>query len=164
MSDEMVRKSFAWLSRQPEAMRLEVFRLAMKLRREQLNRLRARPDAEAKNSPEIEQQSLVWAVAQMRNNRLKASDSLEEIAAARAAAARSTSRKRSPKKDLILTLLPQIRELQGTGMIFEEIARELSRTTRKTISPSYLHKIITEVDRMGIAGQVVGREDRSGES
>jgi hypothetical protein len=144
MSDEMVRKSFAWLARQPEVMRLEVFRLAMKLRREHLNWLRARPDAEAKNSPEIEQQSLVWAIAQMRNNRLKASDALDEIAAARSAAAKSISRKRSPKKDLILTLLPQIRQLQEKGLTFGDIAKELSRTTRKNISPSYLHKIIAE--------------------
>ncbi len=163
MSDEMVRKSFTWLSRQPEVMRMEVFRLAMRLRREHLNRLRARSDAEAKNSPEIEQQSLLWAIAQMRNDRLKASDALEEIAAARASAARSTSRKKSPKKDLILSLLPQIRQLQGTGLTIVDIAKELSRTTRKKISPSYLHQIITEVDQMGIPGQVVSRENGSGE-
>jgi hypothetical protein len=143
---------------------MEVFRLAMRLRREHLNRLRARPDTEAKNSPEIEQQALVWAIAQMRSDRLKASDALEEIAAARAAAARSTSRKRSPKKDLILTLLPQIRELQETGMTIVDIAKELSRTTRKTISPSYLHKVITEADQLGVSGQVVSREDSSGEN
>lgn len=140
VSDEMTRKLLAWLSRQSAAMRLEVFVLAMQLRREQLNRLRA-TGADARNCAEIEQQSLVAASHQMRNKRLKSSSALEEIAATRVADATSRTPKKSPKKDRLLVLMPQIIQLQQAGMSYAAIARLLSQQTRKKISRSYVHAI-----------------------
>ena len=140
MSDELKRKALAWLAKQPEAMRREVFRLAMMKRRETLNRLRAR-NADSRNSPEIEEEALVDVIHQMRKPRLKSSDALEEIAATRAAASKSSSKKKSPKKDRVHTLMPQILKLQENGMSYAEIARVLTKQTRKKISRSYVHAI-----------------------
>jgi len=163
MSDELVKKSFSWLAKQPEVMRLAVFRRAMQLRRDYLNRLRAKPEAGAKNSPEIEQQSLLTAILEMRKERLKASDALEEIAAARAAAAGSRPKKKSPKRDLVITLYPQIKQLQATGMSYEDIAEEFTKITRKSISSSHLQRIITEEDEKRSLLGAVSTDGISGE-
>lgn len=144
MSDEVKRKSLAWLSKQPEAMRIEVFRSAMRIRREALNRLRAMPGADHRNTPEIEQQSLLSAIQEMRRTRLKSSDALEEIAASRAAAVKSSTGKSSPKRDRLQILMPQIKQLRETGMSYAEIARVLSKQTRKKISRSYIHAVCKE--------------------
>ncbi len=144
MSDEVKRKSLAWLSKQPEAMRIEVFRSAMRIRREALNRLRAMPGADHRNTPEIEQQSLLSAIQEMRRTRLKSSDALEEIAASRTAAAKSSTGKPSPKRDRLQILMPQIKQLRETGMSYAEIARLLSKQTRKKISRSYIHAVCQE--------------------
>jgi len=144
MSDEVKRKSLAWLSKQPGAMRVEVFRCSMRIRREFLNRLRATPGADPRNTPEIEEQSLMSAIQEMRRTRLKSSDALEEIAASKAAAAKSGSGKPSPKRDRLQILMPQILKLRGSGMSYAEIARVLSRQTRKKISRSYIHAVCKE--------------------
>lgn len=144
LSDEMKRKSLAWLSRQPQAVRLEVFRVAIRVRRETLNRLRALPGADTRNTPEIEEQSLLSALQEMRKQRLKSSDALEEIATSRAAAAKSSGGKRSPKKDRLQILMPQIIQLRKSGMSYAEVARVLSKETRKKISRSYIHAICTQ--------------------
>lgn len=144
MSDEVKRKLLAWLSKQPEAMRIEVFRTAMRIRRESLNRLRATPGADPRNTPEIEEQSLLSAIREMRRTRLKSSDALEEIAASRAAAAKNCTSKPSPKRDRLQILMPQILKLRGSGMSYAEIARVLSKQTRKKISRSYIHAVCKE--------------------
>lgn len=140
-SDEMKKKALSWLSRQTEAMRLEVFKLAMKLRRETINRLRATPQADFRNSPEIEEQSLVSAIQEIRRQRLKSADALEEIAASRAAAVKNSINKKSPKRDRLQILMPQIKQLRESGMSYAEIAKLLSKQTRKKISRSYIHAV-----------------------
>ncbi|MSN27453.1 MAG: hypothetical protein GJV46_16535 [Geobacter sp.] len=149
MSDDVKRKSLAWLAKQPEAMRIEVFRTAMRIRRESLNRLRALPDADHRNTPEIEEQSLLSAIQEMRKTRLKSSDALEEIAASRAAVAKNSNCKPSPKRDRLQILMPQIVQLRKTGMSYAEIARLLSKQTRKKISRSYVHAICKESESAG---------------
>jgi len=144
MSDEVKRKSLAWLAKQPGAMRIEVFRTAMRIRREFLNRLRATPGADPRNTPEIEEQSLMSAIQEMRRTRLKSSDALEEIAVSQAAAAKSSTGKPSPKRDRLQILMPQILKLRGSGMSYAEIARLLTKQTRKKISRSYIHAICKE--------------------
>jgi hypothetical protein len=141
LSDEVSKKGLAWLSRQTAAKRIEVFRLAMEIRRETLNRLRATPNADAKNSPEIEEQSLMKAIQEMKRQRLKSSDALEEIAASRAAAAKSSKNKKSPKTDLLITLMPEIIKLRKTGMSYAEIATLLKQKTRKGISKSLIQSV-----------------------
>lgn len=146
VSDEMTKKALAWLAKQPGAMRREVFRLSMAKRRESLNRLRALPNADAKNSPEVEEQSLLAAIQEMRKPRLKSSDALEAIAATRAAASKSSKKKKSPKKDRLYILMPQILKLKESGMSYIEIARVLTVQTRKPISDSYLHAVCKEYE------------------
>lgn len=143
VSDEVIKKALAWLSRQPVAMRREVLRLSMDKRRVTLNRLRVLPGVDARNSPEVEEQSLVAAIQQMRKPRLKSSDKLEEIAASRAAAAKSSKKKKSPKKDRLHILMPQILQLQESGMSYAEIATVLAKQTRKRVSRSYIHAVCT---------------------
>lgn len=150
MSDEVKGKSLAWLAKQPEAMRMEVFRVSMRIRRETLNRLRATPGADSKNSPEIEEQSLLLAVSEIRKQRLKSSDALEKIAASRAAAAKSSTGKPSPKRDRLQILMPQILKLRETGMSYAEISRLLTKQTRKKISRSYIHAICKEKESAGL--------------
>lgn len=144
LSDEMTKNALAWLSKQPETMRREVFRLSMDLRRTTLNRLRALPNTDSRNSPKTEEQSLVAAIQQMRKPRLKSSDALEQIAASRAAAAKSSNKKKSPKKDLLHILMPQILKLKESNMSYAEIARLLTVQTRKKICRSYVHAVCTE--------------------
>ncbi|QEM67404.1 hypothetical protein FO488_04085 [Geobacter sp. FeAm09] len=147
LSDEVTKKGLAWLSRQTAAMRIEVFRLAMNLRRETLNRLRATANVDAKNSPEIEEQSLLTAIQKMRQPRLKSSDALEEIAARRAASAKSSKNKKSPKTDLLITLMPEIIKLRETGMSYAEIAKALKRKTRKGISKSLIQSVCVNYNK-----------------
>jgi len=99
----------------------------------------------------------------MRKERLKASDALEEIAAARAAAAGSRPKKKSPKRDLVITLYPQIKQLQATGMSYEDIAEEFTKITRKSISSSHLQRIITEEDEKRSLLGAVSTDGISGE-
>ena len=143
LSEEVTKKGFAWLSRQTAAMRTEVFRLAMDLRRQNLNRLRAAGN-EATNSPEIEEQSLARAIVEMRRERLKSSEELEKIAVTRVAATKNSNRKKSPKTDLVITLMPEIAKLRDTGMSFVEIARVLKKKTRKGISKSTIQSVYSE--------------------
>jgi len=140
-SDEVVRKALAWLSRQSSAMRTEVFKLAMDVRRESLNRRRALPNVDSKNSPQVEEQSLVTAIQLMRKPQLKSSDALEKIAASRAAAAKSSGSKKSPKKDMLQVLMPQILKLRESSMSYAEISRVLTKQTRKKVSRSYVHSV-----------------------
>jgi len=147
MSDELKRKSLSWLARQTAAMRLEVFALAMKVRREILNRLRAQPAADARNTPEIEEQALMTAIADSRKQRLKSSDALEAIAASRKAAAVSSGKNKSPKKNRLQILKPEIIKMKEAGMSYAEIATAVSTKTRKKVSRSYVHAVSKEFEK-----------------
>ncbi len=144
LSDEITRKSLAWLARQAAAMRQEVFRAAMQQRRQTLNRLRALPDAASANTPEIEEQSLVTAILEIRRERLKSSDALEDIAASRASAARGSKNKRSPKWDRLVILMPQVLKLRDSGLNYAEIAKIVSKQTRKPMSKSHVFAAVKE--------------------
>ena len=144
ISDELTRKLLTWLARQNAAKRCEVFKRTMAIRRETLNRLRAQPGADNRNSPEVEEQALLAAIQEARRQRLRSSDALEEIAASRAAAAKSCGKKKSPKRDRLQVLMPEILKLRKTGMSFAEIARVVSQKTRKKVSRSYVHSVCTE--------------------
>lgn len=147
MSDDMTKKNLAWLARQSQPMRQEVFRAAMRIRRQRLSYFRGTPNADVRNSPKIEEQALLSAILELRNPRLKSSDPLDATATSRALAAKSANQRKSPKKDRLQILMPQILKLRNSGMSYAEIARVLTTQTRKKISRSYVHAICKEVGR-----------------